>query len=181
MCRHNVRGIILTGIIGDILGVEADAVVNPANSYMIMGGGLAGVIKKRGGSIIEEEARKYAPVPIGKAIVTTAGSLPFKYVIHSPTMEEPAGRTDPDKVYQATKAAIQVAAEKGVSVLAIPGMGTGVGGLEPCSAVRAMFRAIKEYLENPDSIREIIVADLKEDIPKCFCDLVEEYAEMIGE
>jgi len=53
---------------------------------MIMGDGVAGAIKRRGGKIIEDEARRHAPVPTGKAVITTAGRLKAKYVIHAPTM-----------------------------------------------------------------------------------------------
>lgn len=60
-------------VVGDITDFNGDAVVNPANSFMIMGGGVAGAIKRIGGGQIKAEARKCAPLPVGKAVVTGAG------------------------------------------------------------------------------------------------------------
>ena len=170
VCEYEANNIVLLGLVCSIVELEVDAIVNPANSYMIMGGGLAGVLKSKGGKVVEDEARRYAPVPIGKAVATTAGSLSAKYIIHSPTMTKPAGYTSPEYVYKATRAALKCASEKGVTSIAIPGMGTGVGGLNPCTAVREMLKAIIEYLKNPGSIKKIIVVDIKEEVPRCFCE-----------
>ncbi|MDT7891686.1 MAG: macro domain-containing protein [Thermoproteota archaeon] len=134
--------------IGDLLEENAEAIVNPANSLMIMGGGVAGAIKNKGGKEIEEEALKYAPVPIGKAIVTGAGKLKSKYVIHSPTMERPAMLTTKDKVYNATKAALEAAHIKNIKTIAFPAMGTGVGGLSFKEASEAMIKAIKDVIDS---------------------------------
>lgn len=82
-------------LLGSLLDVKADAIVNPANSYGYMGGGVAGVIKRAGGEEIEREAIKKAPIPVGSAVITTAGRLPFKGVIHAPTMEETKGAKVP--------------------------------------------------------------------------------------
>ena len=129
---------------GDITEFEGDAIVNAANRLMIMGGGVAGAIKRKGGEEIEEEARKKAPVPVGEAIATGAGRLKAKYVIHAPTMERPAMRIPPENAYLATKAALKVAKELGLKKVAFPLMGTGVGGLSVREAVREMLKAIEE-------------------------------------
>ncbi|MEX2689946.1 MAG: macro domain-containing protein, partial [Candidatus Njordarchaeum guaymaensis] len=70
---------------GDITKMDVDAIVNPANSLLIMGGGVAGAIKRRGGQIIEDEAVKQGPIPVGNAVITSAGNLKARYVIHAPT------------------------------------------------------------------------------------------------
>ncbi len=132
---------------GDITEFEGDAIVNAANSLMIMGGGVAGAIKRKGGAEIEEEARKKAPVPVGEAVATKAGKLKVRYVIHAPTMERPAMRIPPVNAYLATKAALKVAKELGLKKVAFPLMGTGVGGLSIEEAVREMLRAIEEECE----------------------------------
>ena len=131
---------------GDITKLGVDAIVNPANSLMIMGGGVAGAIKRVGGYEIEVEARRYAPVPVGEAIVTSAGKLSAKYIIHAPTMERPAMRTTVDKVRAAVRAALRKASELGVTSIAFPGMGTGVGGLDPNEAAKVMVEEITKYL-----------------------------------
>src|SRR3990167_1403271 len=71
---------------GDITGLEVDAIVNAANNELVMGGGVAGAIKRKGGKGIEDEAVKKGPIEIGGAVSTSAGSLPAKYVIHAATM-----------------------------------------------------------------------------------------------
>jgi len=132
---------------GDITKLEVQAIVNPANSLMIMGGGVAGAIKRRGGDEIEKEAMKFAPVPVGKAIITHAGKLKAKYVIHTPTMEQPAMRTNMRKVIAAIKAALRVAMENNIREIAFPGMGTGVGGLSASEGAKAFLIAFREAKE----------------------------------
>jgi O-acetyl-ADP-ribose deacetylase (regulator of RNase III) len=134
--------------LGDITEFMGDAIVNPANTLMIMGGGVAGAIKKRGGLIIEEEAKKHAPIPIGQAIATTAGKLRVKYVIHAPTVQYPASPSTREYVYQATKAALLKARELGVETIAFPLMGAGVGGLSPEESIEEMLKAIMEFSDS---------------------------------
>ena len=127
----------------DITKLKVDAIVNPANSMMMMGGGVAGAIKRAGGQEIEYEAIMHAPVPVGEAIHTSAGRLPAKYVIHAPTMEQPAMRINLDKAAQATIAALSKALELGVRSIALPAMGAGVGGLDPEDVFRVMAEIVR--------------------------------------
>jgi len=151
------RGVVIKVIKGDITEVEADAIVNPANSLMIMGGGVAGAIKRKGGDVIEEEALRQAPVPVGKAIATTAGRLKAKYVIHAPTMKRPAQRTTLEAVSKAVSAALSLASSLKIKTIAFPGMGTGVGGLKVYDAVREMAECIKRRLDKGTSLEKIIL------------------------
>jgi O-acetyl-ADP-ribose deacetylase (regulator of RNase III) len=96
-------------ITGDLTKLEVDAIVNPANSTLIMGGGVAGAIKRVGGKEIEDEAFKSAPVSVREAIATNAGKLKAKYVIHAPTMEKPAMQATVDNVRLAMKGALNCA------------------------------------------------------------------------
>ncbi|MGC8543686.1 MAG: macro domain-containing protein, partial [Vulcanisaeta sp.] len=81
------NGVTAELIKGDITEIEADAIVNAANSYLEHGGGVAGAIVRKGGYEIQEESRewvrKYGPVPVGGVAVTKAGRLKAKYVIHA--------------------------------------------------------------------------------------------------
>jgi len=137
---------------GDITKIVCDAIVNPANSYGYMGGGVAGVIKRIGGIKIENEAVSKAPIPVGEAVATTAGCLPCKYVIHAPTMKQPAMRIGIDNVKSATKAALDCALKNGIKTIAMPGMGTGVGGVSKSDAAREMIKVAKEYENKFDKI-----------------------------
>ena len=75
---------------GDITEREVDAIVNPANSYLRHGGGVAAAIVRKGGAIIQQESNKIGFVPVGFAAITTAGKLPCKAIIHAvgPRMRE---------------------------------------------------------------------------------------------
>jgi len=133
---------------GDITEIEADAIVNPANVQMIMGGGVAGAIRRKGGEEIQQEALKKAPVRIGSAIVTGAGRLRARYVIHAPTVETPGGKSSLEFIRKAVKAAISKAEEMGLKSIAFPAMGAGVGGIPVEKSVEIILEeAIKSNLE----------------------------------
>ncbi|MCE4613959.1 MAG: macro domain-containing protein [Desulfurococcales archaeon] len=129
---------------GDITEVNVEAIVNAANSQLWMGGGVAGAIKRKGGVEIEEEAVKKGPVPVGKAVATTAGKLKTNYVIHAPTMEYPAVRIPLENVVKATKAALEEAVQLEVESMAFPAMGAGVGGLSIEKVSEEMGRILLE-------------------------------------
>lgn len=122
-----------------------------------MGGGVALAIKKRGGKEIEKEAISKAPIPVGSAVATTAGKLKARYVIHASTMEKPAQRIPVENVALATQAALELAAKLKLRSIAFPGMGTGVGGVAPEDAAKAMLEVIKNHRgEFPEEV--ILVA-----------------------
>ncbi|HLC95717.1 MAG TPA: macro domain-containing protein [Candidatus Nanoarchaeia archaeon] len=150
----------------DLTEIFADAIVNPANSYGYMGGGVAAAIKKKGGQDIELEAVSYAPIPLGHAVLTSAGRLHCKHVIHSPTMEQPGSLIDINNVKEATMAALQCADENGLKKIAMPGLGTGIGGVPKDKAAKAMLEIIVNF--EPESIEEIILVDREEEMVKAF-------------
>ncbi len=147
---------------GNITQVEADCLVNAANSLGYMGGGVAGALKRAGGEEIEHEAVAKAPIPVGEAVATTAGRLKARYVIHAPTMERPGGPSSPDKVKAATAAALRTADACGCKTVVIPGMGTGVGGVSPRDAARAMVEAIRAF--QPTNLERVVLLDLNDEM-----------------
>lgn len=151
---------------GDITKVQCDAIVNSANSFGWMGGGVAGAIKKAGGEEIEKEAVQKAIVPVGEAVITTAGSLPCKSVIHAPTMDRPAETSSKDNVAKAMFAALICAEENKIKSIAFPGMGTGVGEVSPETAAKTMISVIKGF--KLKSVQEIIFIDLDSDMINAF-------------
>ncbi len=158
---------------GDITEVDCEAIVNPANSLLIMGGGVAGAIKRKGGDVIEKEATKFAPCPIGKAILTTAGTLPAKYVIHAPTMERPAMRTTIEKVEKAIMASLELAEENKINCIAFPGMGTGVGGLSAQQAGKAFINAFRSFFlgRAPRWVKKVILVAFTDDLYNVFIEI----------
>jgi len=143
---------------GSILDVDAQVIVNAANSLGIMGGGVAGVIKRAAGPEVEEEARRQAPIPVGSAALTSGGKTGFQGIIHAPTMPQPAMRIEPQNVGQATRAALRLADEGGFESVALPGMGTGVGGVALADAAAAMLREIKAF--SARRLRSVVLVDV---------------------
>ncbi len=175
LCRAEVDGVVLEAVMGDITRVAVDAIVNPANSLMIMGGGVAGAIKRMGGEEIEREARRYAPVPVGKAIATRAGKLPAKFVIHAPTMERPAMRIGIENVIKAVRAALEKAEELSIESIAFPGMGTGVGGVPYDEAAKAMVRTIRDFIREGRKVpRRILLVAIDDRLHEEFCKAISE-------
>ena len=137
----------------DITDIAVDAVVSPANSLGIMGGGVAGALSRKGGPLIQREAMSLAPIAVGAAVVTNAGHLWAKNVIHAPTMEEPGQKVAVESVRRAMRAALLAAAQRGFEVIAVPGLGTGLGGADPADAARAMVNELRAHRQaNPSTV-----------------------------
>ncbi|MBI4508323.1 MAG: macro domain-containing protein [Deltaproteobacteria bacterium] len=137
----------------DITLMPVDAIVNPANSLGIMGGGVSAAIRRRGGEKIQQEAMACAPIAVGAAVVTTAGRLHTKAVIHAPTMDEPGLRIGVENVRRATRAALIAAAVHGFDTIAMSGLGTGVGGVDQDEAARAMVDELRAHKQGkPNTI-----------------------------
>jgi len=143
---------------GSILDVDAQVIVNAANSLGLMGGGVAGVIKRAAGAEIEREAVKDAPIRVGKAVLTSGGKTKFKGIIHAPTMPEPGMRIPARNVALATTAALTLADQNGFESIAVPGMGTGVGGVAHADAARAMVEAVRAF--SPNALKSVILVDV---------------------
>jgi len=129
----------------DIWTLPVDAVVNPANSLGIMGGGIGGALRRQGGDVIQQAAMAAAPIAVGAALVTTAGQLPAKNVIHVPTMEEPGMMIGAENVRRAARAALIAADRNGFKVIAIPGIGTDLGNVPIDEAARAIVEEVRAH------------------------------------
>lgn len=132
---------------GDITDQEVDAIVNPANNRFLMGGGVAGAIKKRGGEVIETEAVAQGPKQAGESIITSAGSLPAKHVIHSATMAMDF-RTDADIIRKAAYSALCLAQRKELTSIAFCALGCGVGRFPYSACAKIMAQEVFRYLKN---------------------------------
>ena len=143
---------------GSLLDVEAQAIVNAANSHGLMGGGVAGIIRRAAGSQVEDEAREQAPISVGDAVLTSGGRTRFEGIIHAPTMPEPAMRIPVENVRLATRAALRLADEQGFVSLAIPGMGTGVGRVAPEEAAQGMVEELRQFQAR--FLQSVILVDI---------------------
>ena len=120
--------VLVKTYMGDITQLAVDVIANAANSDLWMGSGVAGAIKERGGEEIERKAISMGPIRPGEAVMTTAGSLQSKYVMHCAGMP-PGGRATYWKVLSSVQAALNIASENNLRSIAFPAIGAGVGGL----------------------------------------------------
>jgi O-acetyl-ADP-ribose deacetylase (regulator of RNase III) len=155
--KLKIKNTVISIIQGDITEMETDALVNAANNHLWMGGGVAGALKRSGGQVIENEAKNKGPIEIGEAVVTTAGALNAKYVIHAAGMGMDL-RTDATKIQNATTNSLKRAHELELRSIAFPSIGTGVGGFPLKDAARIMLGSTVKFLsEFEDTTLEKII------------------------
>lgn len=131
-------------LVGDITAVAADALVNAANTDLILGAGVAGAIRRSGGPTIQQECDRIGPIPLGQAAVTGAGRLPAQYVIHAAAMHL-GGTVSAAGLRDATRNSLLRASETGCRSVAFPAIGTGVGGFPLEEAARIMVEEIRAH------------------------------------
>ncbi|MGB9798463.1 MAG: macro domain-containing protein [bacterium] len=169
---RKLNGIIIELIQGDITEVDCDAIVNAANNRLFMGGGVAGAIKRKGGTEIEKEAMAKGPIAIGDAIWTGAGRLKARFVIHAAVMGTDF-RTDEEKIYRATKNSLLLADQLGVKCIAFPALGTGVGGFPYKESAKAMLKAIEELSPSLKNLQRILFVLWGEEAFTAFKEVIE--------
>ena len=140
---------------GDITQLELDALVNAANNRLWMGGGVAGALKRVGGKEIEDEAVKKGPIPVGEAVVTGAGKLKAKYIIHAAVMGQDL-KTDAEKIRQATRNSLLRGDELDIKSLAFPALGTGVGGFPLGECARIMISEVRQYSAGETGLNRVV-------------------------
>ena len=170
MAHEAARSLDIRVMQGSILDADTQVIVNAANSHGLMGGGVAGIIRREAGFQVEEEARKQAPIPVGMAVLTSGGRTKFRGIIHAPTMPEPAMRIPPTNVGAATRAALVLADEQGFQSLALPGLGTGVGKVAPQEAAREMMKEIRQF--QPEFLQSVVLIDIDSAMVQAWQDLL---------
>jgi len=142
---------------GDICDLEVDAIVSPASTSLWMSNGIAGEIKRTGGDSIEFAALRQAPVSLGDAIVTPAGDLAARVVIHAVSLERDR-HTSGAAIDMAARSAMSRARELGLTSIAFPALGTAIGGYPLDDAARVAVTAIREELPRSTSVEHVIFA-----------------------
>jgi O-acetyl-ADP-ribose deacetylase (regulator of RNase III) len=146
-------------LIKDITDIKVDAVVNAANSRLAHGGGVAGAMVRKGGRIIQKESNEWiknkGEVAVGHVAITTAGSLPAKYVIHAvgPRMGE---GNEKEKLKRATLNSLKLADEYKIESIAFPAISTGIFGYPVPKCADIMLTTIKSYVKHQTSIKKVI-------------------------
>lgn len=144
----------LAFIEGDITKIPADAIVNAANSRLIGGGGVDGAIHRTGGSSIMRELDEIRPTigrcATGQAVVTGAGKLPARWVIHAVGPVYRDGRqNEPDLLASCYRVSLQLAMEKGARTITFPSISTGVYGYPVAEAAAIAVETVAEELRRP--------------------------------
>ena len=132
---------------GDITELDNDAIVNAANSSLILGAGVAGAIARKGGPTIQEECNRIGGTPVGTAVITGGGNLKAKHVIHAVGPQMGEGNED-QKLCDATRNSLVIATKEGLTSIALPAISTGIFGFPMDRAAQVMMMAVINYLEN---------------------------------
>jgi O-acetyl-ADP-ribose deacetylase (regulator of RNase III) len=141
----------------DITKLEVDAIANAANTQLMHGGGVAGAISRAGGPAVQDESRRKAPIGLGEAVVTTAGEMPARWVIHAATMEL-GGPTSADIIRRATAATLWKAEELNARSLALVAFGTGVGGFPLEEAAEIEVDEVRRHAASGSRLDRVVFA-----------------------
>lgn len=156
MSTHTIQGVTLTLLQGDIVRVQADAIVNAANSALAGGGGVDGAIHRAGGASIMAECRKIGGCPTGSAVATTAGKLPAKYVFHAVGPIYRGGSEDERLLASAYQSCLDLAEQHKVESIAFPSLSTGVYGYPLELAAPIALRTVIEHVKKPTSLKQVM-------------------------
>ena len=156
-----LKGAVLVKV-GDITKEAVDAIVNAANGTLLGGGGVDGAIHRAGGPEILKECKEIRRVqypdglPTGRAVITTAGKMPAKHVIH--TVGPVYGRGEKDKaelLAACYRNSLALAAENGLKTIAFPAISTGIYGYPLDEAAQVSSQAIQQFLSSNASLQEV--------------------------
>lgn len=136
----------ITLVEGDLTDQAVDAIVNAANSDLVLGSGVAGAIARRGGPSIAAECAAHGPIGVGESAITGGGLLPSRFVIHAAGMA-PGGRATSESVERALRSALECAVTAGARTLAIPAIGAGVGGLALQTCAEISITCARRFAE----------------------------------
>jgi len=158
---------------GDITGVKVDVIVNAANSRLAGGGGVDGAIHRAAGPSVMDELdqirRDTGECPTGKAVITKAGHLPARYIIHAVGPVYRGGREGEAALLASCyHEALRIAEERGLRSIAFPAISTGIYGYPMDEAAAIALREARAHLEEPGSIQEVVFVLFGEDAFETF-------------
>ncbi len=139
---------------GDLTTYEVDAIVNAANNDLVLGGGLAGAIRRRGGPAIQAECDRHGPVAVGQAAITGAGELPAGHVIHQASMRL-GEATTAEGLRSSTAAVLELAEANGVKTLAFPATGTGIAGFPLRRCAEIMLDEVRKHVAEGTALTDV--------------------------
>jgi len=136
----------------------------------VMGAGVAGAMKRKGGVVIEEEALRQGPIDVGEAVLTVGGNLPAMNVIHAATMGKDL-KTDVEKITAATKSTLALAEKHKLESIAFPALGSGVGGVPPTQSAEAILSTVVQHVtKGNSSLQRVLFVLYQDEAFKAFTD-----------
>jgi len=135
---------------GDLTELAVDAIVNAANAQLVLGAGVAGAIRTKGGPTIQEECDQIGGTTVGGAVVTGGGNLKARYVIHAVGPRQGEGNED-EKLRQATLNSLKRATEKGMRSIAFPAISTGIFGFPKERCAQIMLASVRKFLAEEET------------------------------
>ena len=160
--RVQLNGTLLEVLEGDITSLDVDAIVNPANEKLQLGAGVAGAIKRKGGPSIQEECNRIGSLPTGTAVMTGAGKLKHKHVIHA--VGPRWGEGDEDrKLSAAVRSSLALADRAALKSIALPAISTGNFGFPMDRAARILLTEVHRYLQGGTKLQRVVVCLMGEE------------------
>lgn len=141
---------------GDITDLDVEVIVNAANQHLQLGSGVAGAIRTKGGPSIQEECNRIGGTPVGTAVMTGAGHLKAKQVIHAVGPQMGEGDED-KKLASAVRSALALADRRGLKSIALPAISTGVFGFPLDRAARIMLTEIQRFLQGGTKLDRVVL------------------------
>jgi O-acetyl-ADP-ribose deacetylase len=146
---------IIRLIKGDITDQNVDVIVNPANSYLKHGGGVAGAILRKGGKIIQTESDKIGFVPVGSSVITTSGELPCEAIIHTVGPKMGEGNED-FKLSKSIHSCLSLASDNSYKSISIPAISSGIFGFPKDRCANILLDESIKFLQNNKTSIKII-------------------------
>jgi len=146
---------------GDLTAMEIESIVHYASPDLVLGSGFGSAIAARGGASIQEECKSFGTIKPGESVVTSAGNLNSKYIVHAVGPRFQEDETE-QKLATTVENALKVAKEKGILKIAFPPMGTGFYGIALAVCAQVMLKSVKSHINSGTSINEIIICVLDE-------------------
>ncbi len=154
--QRNIAGTLIELMQGDITDMEVDAIVNAANSSLILGAGVAGAIRSRGGPSIQVECDKIGHTPVGSAAITGAGDLKANYIIHAVGPRKGEG-DEGVFLRSAVTTCMELADENDVYSIAFPAISAGIFGVSIETVAPAITQAIASHCRKGTNVKEVYI------------------------
>jgi O-acetyl-ADP-ribose deacetylase len=140
---------------GDLTDADVEAVVNAANTHLLLGAGVAGAIRRKGGPTIQQECDAIGPISLGEAATTSGGQLKARYVIHAASMHL-GGLTTEGSLRDSTIHSLKRAVEKQLTSIAFPAIGTGIAGFPLDRCAQIMLEEVRIHVTGQTTLQQVL-------------------------